>query len=156
MLRRRRAMAGSAALILALLPGSSPAAPAPVSIEAVAVSPSKPGPGALCGLRVTLKNAGTHTATDFRFKVKVNGEEVSVYGGETFAEGIAPGASETITIHSFWTPTAAKSSLTIEVSVIAGRWADVKSEGATTTTTPIGPIEGLPVSATQMVPLSPK
>jgi hypothetical protein len=64
---------------------------------------------------------------------------------------VAPGASDTIALHSFWTPTVPKTSFTVEVTVLEGRWADVKQEGNTSTTTPIGPIEGLPASATQSV-----
>jgi hypothetical protein len=151
-----RALTGLAAACLVLLASRAHPAGGAVSIESVTISPASPGPGALCGLSVRLKNAGTHTATDFRFKAKIDGQDVAPYGIETYAVNVAPGSSDTITLHNFWTPAAPKASLTIEVSLAEGRWADVKQEGRTTTTTPIGPIEGLPVSATGSVRLSAK
>jgi hypothetical protein len=142
---------GLALVSLALLAPQAHAASSPVSIEAVSVTPQKPGPGVLCTLGVRLKNSGTHIATDFRFSVKIDGQDVATYKVESFAQNVAPGASDTIALHNFWTPTAPKASVTVEVSVLEGRWADVKQEGNTSTTTPVGPIEGLPVSATQSV-----
>jgi len=139
---------------LAFLATQVRAAGAPVSIEAVSVAPKSPGPGVLCTLKVRLKNAGTHTATDFRFKVKIDGQEVAIYGIESYAVNVGPGASDTIALHNFWSPATAKPSFTVEVTLLEGRWADVKREGDTSTTTPIGPIEGLPVSATESVHLA--
>jgi hypothetical protein len=136
---------------LAFLAGPARAASPPVSIEAVSVSPQNPGPGVLCTLGVRLKNAGTHTATDFRFKVKIDGQEVATYNIESFAVNVGPDASETIVLHSFWSPATATANFPVEVTVLEGRWADVKREGNTSTTTPIGPIEGLPVSAMQSI-----
>ena len=136
---------------LAFLAPQARAASPPVSIEAVSVAPKSPGPGVLCTLGVQLKNAGTHTATDFRFKLKIDGQDVAIYNIESFAVNVGPGASDTVALHSFWSPATAKANFTVEVTVSEGRWADVKREGNTSTTTPIGPIEGLPVSATQSV-----
>lgn len=140
-----------AILSLAVLAPQVRAANSPVSIEAVSVAPKSPGPGVLCTLEVRLKNAGTHTATDFRFRVKVDGQDVAIYGIESYAVNVGPGASNTIALHNFWSPASAKPSFAVEVTVLEGRWADVKREGDTSTTTPVGPIEGLPVSATLSV-----
>jgi hypothetical protein len=153
---RKTVLVGIAALNLALWPAEAPAAPSQVSIEAVSVSPSGAGPNVLCGLSVVLKNAGAHTATDFHFKVRIGGEEATVYGAETFAVNVAPGTSETITLHNFWTPAVPNPKLAVEVSILEGRWADVKKDASVTTTTPIGPIDGLPVSATQTVHMAAK
>jgi hypothetical protein len=140
-----------AVISLVFLATQAGAVSSAVSIEAVAVSPQSPGPDVLCTLGVRLKNAGTHAATDFRFKVKIDGQEVATYNRESYAVNVAPGASDTIALHSFWSPATATAKLTVEVTVLEGRWADAKREGDTFTTTPIGPIEGLPVSATQLV-----
>jgi hypothetical protein len=149
---RTNGHAGGLAIIsLAFFPAQARAASPPLSIEAVTVSPQSPGPGVLCTLGVRLKNAGTHTATDFRFKIKIDGQEVATYNIESFAVNVGPGASDTIVLHSFWSPATATANLPVEVTVLEGRWADVKREGNTSTTTPIGPIEGLPVSVTQSV-----
>ena len=136
---------------LAFLATQARAASPLVSIEAVSVAPQRPGAGVLCTLGVRLKNTGTHTATDFRFKVEIDGQDVATYNNESFAVNVGPGGSDTIALHSFWSPATAKADFTVEVTVLEGRWADVKREGNTSTTTPIGPIEGLPVSATQSV-----
>lgn len=143
-----------AIISLAFFATQARAASPPVSIEAVSVSPQSSGPGVLCTLGVRLKNAGTHTATDFRFKVKIDGQEVTTYNIASFAVNVGPGASDTIVLHSFWSPATAI--FPVEVTVLEGRWADVKREGNTSITTPIGPIEGLPVSATQSVHTSTK
>jgi hypothetical protein len=140
-----------AIVALAFLAAQAGAAPPPVSIEAVSVAPQSPGAGTLCTLGVRLKNAGTHTATDFRFKVKIDGRDVAIYNIESYAVNVGPGASDTISLHSFWSPAAAKATFTVEVTLLEGRWADVKREGNTSTTTPIGPIEGLPASLAQSV-----
>ena len=137
---------------LVFLPRVAGAASA-ISVDAVSVSPANPGPNALCTLSVRLKNAGTKTATNFRFKVTIEGKEVATYGIETYAVNVPSGTSETIPLHNFWTG-AAKASFPVEVSVLEGTWADVKREGNASTTTPSGPIEGLPVSASQTVTMS--
>jgi hypothetical protein len=143
-----------AIVTLAFLATQARAASPLVSMEAVSVAPQRPGAGVLCTLGVRLKNAGTHTATDFRFKVKIDGEDVAIYHIESFAVNVGPGGSDTIALHSFWSPATAKANFTVEVTVLEGRWADVKREGNTSTTTPLGPIEGLPVSATQSVQMA--
>jgi hypothetical protein len=155
MMRTGIPMTGLALVSLGLLAPQAGAASSPVSIEAVSVMPQNPGPGVLCSLSVRLKNAGTHTATDFRFRVKIDGQDVATYNGESWAQNVAPGASDAVALHNFWTATAAKAGFTVEVTVLEGRWADVKQEANTSTTTPIGPIEGLPVSATQSVHMGP-
>jgi hypothetical protein len=69
----------------------------------VSVAPQSPGPRVLCTLGVQLKNAGTHTATDFRFKVKIDCQDVATYNIESFAVNVGPGASDPIALYSFWT-----------------------------------------------------
>ena len=131
------------------------AASSPVSIEAVTVEPASPAPGALCRLGVRLKNAGTQVATSFRFQVKTGGQEQAVYKVEVYAINVEPGASGTIELHSFWVPSAAKGTFAVEVTLAEAQWAQVKREGQTTTTTPTGAVEGLPVSSTHAVSLAP-
>jgi hypothetical protein len=151
------AVRGLALACLAAFPAPwANAAPAPVSIEAVSVAPASPGPGVICTLGVRIKNAGSHTATDFRFKVRVDGEEVTVYRNQTYAVNVAPGTSDSVALYNFWSPSAQKASFPVEVAIVEARWADVKQEGSTSTTTPVGPIEGLPVSAAQTVHMAAK
>jgi hypothetical protein len=150
-MRTNTPLRGLAIVSLAFLATQARAASPSVSIEAVSVAPQSPGPGVLCTLGVQLKNAGTSTATYFRFKVKIDGQDVAIYNVESFAVNVGPGTSETITLYGFWSPATFKANFTVEVTLLEGQWADVKREGNTSTTTPIGPIEGLPVSATQSV-----
>ncbi len=154
-MHRNRVVA--ALLFLAVVALSSQAgAASALSIEAVSVSPANPGANALCTLNVRLKNAGTKTATNFRFRVRIDDKEVASYAIESYAVGVPPGTTDTIALHNFWTPAVAKPNFTVEVTVLEGAWADVKRESNTTTTTPAGPIEGLPVTASQTVPMSAK
>lgn len=150
-MRTNTPVGGLAIVSLAFFAAQARAASPAVSIEAVSVAPQSPGPGVLCTLGVQLKNTGTHTATYFRFKVKIDGQDVAIYNVESFAVNVAPGTSETITLSGFWSPATAKANFTVELTLLEGQWADVKHEGNTSTTTPIGAIEGLPVSATQSV-----
>ncbi len=147
----------TAALALAsllYLPSPGDSASSPLSIEAVSVSPASPGPSVLCGLSVRLKNAGVKTATDFRFRVRIEGQDVTSYNLEIWAVNVAAGTSATILLHNFYAASTAKASFPIEVTVLEGSWAEVKHEGSTSTTTPLGPIEGLPVSITQTMRIS--
>ena len=69
---------------------------------------------------------------------------------------VAPATLEGVELYNFWSPAAHKASFPVEVAIVEGRWADVKQEAGASTTTPVGPIEGLPVSATQTVRMSAK
>lgn len=122
-----------------------------LTIEAVTVEPPSPAPGTLCRLSVRLKNSGTQTASSFRFKVKIDGREEATYANVLYAVNVEPASSGTISLYNFWSPSAVKTSFAAEVTLAEGAWADVKREGTTTTTTPLGPVPGLPVSATQSV-----
>ncbi|HXK09913.1 MAG TPA: CARDB domain-containing protein [Vicinamibacteria bacterium] len=151
----RGALVMSVAILGAAVPGPGAlAAPPPVSIEAVTVEPQSPAPGALCRLSVKLKNAGSQTATNFRFQVKTGGQEQSVYKVEVYAVNVEAGTSGKVDLHTFWVPPAARGSYAVEVTLTEAQWAQVKREGQTTTTTPAGAIDGLPVSSTQTVTLA--
>jgi len=151
----RGALVMSVAILGAAVPGPGAlAAPPPVSIEAVTVEPQSPAPGALCRLSVKLKNAGSQTATNFRFQVKTGGQEQSVYKVEVYAVNVEAGTSGKVDLHTFWVPPAARGSYAVEVTLTEAQWAQVKREGQTTTTTPAGAVDGLPVSSTQTVTLA--
>jgi len=150
---------GTAAAVLGvlatgLLAFPTRAASSAVSIETVSVEPQSPAPGALCRLSVRLKNAGTQTATNFRFQVKTGGQEQAVYKVEVYAVNVEPATSGKVDLHTFWVPPAAKGGYAVEVTLTEAQWAQVKREGQTTTTTPTGAVDGLPVSSTQTVTLA--
>jgi len=152
---RRVAAAALLVVTIVFLPRHADAASA-LSVEAVSVSPATPGPNSLCTLNVRLKNAGSKTATNFRFKVTIDGQEVTTYRIETYAVDIAPGVSGTVALHNFWTAAAPRASSTVEVSVVEASWAEVKREANASTTTPADPVGGLPVTATQTITMSAK
>lgn len=131
------------------------AAGSSVSIEAVTVEPQSPAAGGLCRLSVRLKNSGTQTATYLRFQVKVDGREEALYEVESYAVNVDPGVTAIIGLHGFWSPSAPKTSFPVEVTLTEAQWAQVKREGQTVTTTPLGLVEGLPVSSTLTVSAAP-
>ena len=145
-----------AAFLLALAASAlaSRAAAASVTVDTIVVEPPSPGPSALCPLKVRLKNGGTQAASNFAFSVTIDGTDVSTYKAHTFAMNIDAGATAEIDLYSFWTPAAAKP-FDVRVTLTEAQWVQVKREGTTTTTTPTGPVPGLPTSATLTVKMSP-
>ncbi|HEX3128184.1 MAG TPA: hypothetical protein VH394_12715 [Thermoanaerobaculia bacterium] len=126
--------------------------PAPgLTLEAVKVDPASPGPDKLCKLSVTVKNAGAKTASALGFRVKVDGKELAVYGKELFFRPVPAGSTTEIKLHNFWSsetgrPFPASGRMTVEVTLAEARWMDVKTENGAEVWTPVGAVEGLPVS----------
>jgi hypothetical protein len=126
--------------------------PAPgLTLESVKVDPASPGPDTLCKLSVTVRNAGAKTASALGFRVKVDGKELAVYGNELFFRPVSPGATPEVKLHNFWSnetgrpfPTGGR--MTVEVTLAEARWMDVKTENGAEVWTPVGAVEGLPVS----------
>lgn len=124
-----------------------------LALEAVQVDPASPGPDTLCRLSIKLKNSGTKTASAFAFRVRIDGKDLPVYEKELFLQPIGPGASSEIRLHNFWSsetgrpfPTGGK--MTVEVTLAEARWMNVKTQDGAEVWTPVGPVEGLPVSKT--------
>lgn len=134
---------------------AKPSAP-PLALEAVQVDPASPGPDTLCRLSVRLRNAGTRTASAFAFRVRVDGKNLPIYEKELFLRPVPPstaGASTDIRLHNFWSsetgrpfPTGGR--MNVEVTLLEARWMDVKTQDGAEVWTPVGPVEGLPVSKT--------
>lgn len=127
------------------------AKPPGLTLEAVAVDPSSPGPDTLCRLSVKVRNSGEKTASALGFLVKVDGHELAVYRNELFFRPVPPGATTEIRLHNFWTnetgrPFPAGGKMTVEVTLAEARWMDVKTENGAEVWTASGPVEGLPVS----------
>lgn len=140
-------------LLLAAISGlAQEKKPAPgLTLEAVKVDPASPGPDTLCKLSVTVKNAGAKTASALGFRVKVDGKDLAVYGNELFFRPVAAGGTAEIKLHNFWSnetgrpfPTGGR--MTVEVTLTEARWMDVKTENGAEIWTPVGAVEGLPVS----------
>jgi hypothetical protein len=139
-------------LLLVALAAVAQGKPAPgLTLESVKVDPASPGPDTLCKLSVTVKNAGAKTASALGFRVKVDGKELAVYKNELFFRPVAAGGTTEIKLHNFWSsetgrpfPTGGR--MTVEVTLAEARWMDVKTENGAEVWTPVGAVEGLPVS----------
>lgn len=150
---RRISLFVSLLLLPLAVPGAQETKPIPpgLLVETLKVDPSSPGPDTLCKLSVTIRNTGSRVASALGFRVKVDGKELAVYGNELFFRPIAAGATADVKLHNFWSnetgrpfPTTGK--MTVEVTLTEANWMDVKTESGTEVWTPVGPVEGLPVS----------
>ncbi len=130
------------------------AKPAPVlSVEEIVVEPADPGPDTLCRLRVKLKNSGDRIASQLGFAVRINGQDLPVYGNQLFMYPLEPGAVSELKLYNFWTtetsrPMPADGRLALEVELKEAVWMDISTDAdGVEVWTPQGAIEGLPVSA---------
>ena len=126
---------------------------AELAVEGITVTPTSPGPSALCGLTVHLRNGGAQAVSYFRFSVKIDGQELPIYKQETYVVGVAPGTTGEVALYSFYSPATSKP-FEVQIALVEAQWAQIKKEGTTTTTTPSGPVAGLPTSATLSVRMS--
>lgn len=127
---------------------------ADVRVEAIMVKPASPAPSALCELKVLLKNSGSHSASYFRFEVKVADKSLPVYKVYTYAIPIDPGASSELALFNFYSPAEGKT-FEVQVTLLEAQWVDVKKEGKSSTTTPAGAVAGLPTGNSLLVKLAP-
>jgi hypothetical protein len=149
---RRRARVAGLALSFAIgLAGI--AAAADVGVEAVIVAPPSPGPASICTLKVRLKNGGGQAASNFRFKVKVDGQELALYDRQTFAVNVEAGKSDELALYNFYSPASPKS-FDVQVTLAEAQWVQIKKDGSNTTTTPAGPVAGLPSTASVSVKMA--
>jgi hypothetical protein len=149
--RRLARVAGPALAFAVGLAGV--AAAADVGVDAVLVSPASPGPSSICTLKVRVKNAGAQAASNFRLKVKVDGQDLALYDRQTFAVNVDAGKSEELALYSFYSPASAKP-FDVQVTLTEAQWVQVKKDGSNTTTTPTGPVPGLPSTASVSVKMS--
>ncbi len=132
----------------------------PIVIESVTVEPSTPGPDTLCRLRVELRNRGSEIASQLDFSVKVNDQEVAVYRNQLFMYPIPAGGAAEVPLYNFWTtetsrPMPSDGKLTVEVVLKDARWMKVEEdEEGVEVWTPLGDIEGLPVSSSVSLTMS--
>ena len=150
------------ALILCSATMGSPATAqeAPLlSIEAVVVEPASPGPDTLCKLTVNLANRGDRTASQLDFKVKINGQDLPVYGNQLFMFPVPGGETVEVPLYNFWStetsrPAPADGKLEIEVTLAAAQWTEIKTEEDVEVWRPLGPVEGLPIAKTLALSMS--
>jgi hypothetical protein len=143
-------------LCVALLVGPAAAPPAwavDVTVDGLTVEPASPGPSAVCQLKVRLKNGGSQAVSLFKFGVKIDGQESAQHRTSSYAVDIAPGAVGEVALYNFYSPTAPRT-FEVHVTLVEAQWVQVKREGANLTTTPTGPVPGLPASASLSVKMS--
>ncbi len=154
------AMAALATVLGATPPPAAPeatpaakAATATLELAAVSVSPAAPGADTLCQLRVEVVDHGDRIASQLAFIVKVNGQELPVYRNQLFMQRLDPGKSATVRLYNFWTTETGRAApadgkYRIEVTLAAARWYQIANENGTEVWTPLGTVDGLPVTAT--------
>jgi len=153
---RRTAIVLAAVLALPVLPAAwaqdEEAAPPPLSIEEIVVEPNQPAADTLVRLSVKLGNTGEQTASQLAFQVKLNGQELGVYGNQLFMFAVEPGGENELRLYNFWTTETSRSmpangKLEIEVTLTEARWMEIKTDDeGVEVWTPLGDVGGLPVS----------
>lgn len=164
-------LASAVVLALLLTPGAhlaAQAAEAPAAklkLTSIAVQPANPGADTLCTLTVTVRNNGDRQASQLGFAVTLNGQDLSVYGNQLFMYPVPGGGDLEIPLYNFWTTETSRPTMPadgkyqVEVSLLEAEWMDISTVTETVERagesveedvevwTPLGPVEGLPASA---------
>lgn len=154
MMRATALMTLLVALLAAGLAAQEPEAESPpkLAIEEIVVEPAKPAAETLCRLSVRISNQGEEIASQLGFQVKLNGQELAVYGNQLFMFPLDPGATSEVKLYNFWTTETSRSmpadgKLTVEVALTEARWMSIENDDeGVEVWTPLGDVTGLPVS----------
>lgn len=147
--------------LLALLLLAAAAAPmvaqessaSPLAIAAPVVEPDAPAADTLCRLKVRITNSGDKIASQLGFTVKLNGQELPVYGNQLFMYPLPPGETTEIDLYNFWStetsrPFPADAKLKVEVGLKEAQWMDISTDDeGVEVWTPLGAVETLPAPA---------
>ena len=144
--------------VLAPLTAQEEAAAPVLVLEEIVVDPEGPGVDTLCKLQVRIRNDGSETASQFGFSVKINGQELSVYGNQLFMYPVEAGSSLEFPLYNFWTTETSRQApadgkLRLEVSLTEAEWMKIETVDEVETWTPLGPVEGLPATADKTLTL---
>ena len=128
-----------------------------LSIAAITIEPSSPGPDTLCQLRVKIRNEGDEIASQLGFDVKLNGQSLAVYGNQLFMFPVPAKGEGEIQLYNFWTTETSRPEMpangkyAVEVILREAQWMSITMEEedgeAVETWRPLGAAEGLPVSS---------
>jgi len=126
--------------------------PPPLVLEEILVAPPNPGVDTLCTLRVKIQNNGTETASQFGFTVKINGQELPVYGNQLFMYPVEAGSSLEFPLYNFWTTETSRDApadgkLRLEIHIDEATWMKIEMVDDVETWTPLGAVDGLPATA---------
>lgn len=129
-----------------------------ISIDAVKVTPEKPGAETLCRLTVTLHNRGERAMTAFGFDVTVAGHPLPVYDNQLFLKVVPAGETVELALYNFWTsetgrPAPADGKMPVEVTLREARWVKVGDDKGVEVWELQDAIQGLPVSVKTVVTL---
>jgi hypothetical protein len=127
---------------------------ADVGIDAITIEPASPRPSTLCRLKVRLRNAGAQAISYLKFTVEIDGQEVPTYKNQMYVVNIDPGTADEVGLFNFYSPSVVKS-FDVQVTLVEAHWVQVAKKEKSTTTTPSGPVAGLPTSASLSVSMSP-
>lgn len=130
------------------------AAAADVGVDAIIVEPASPGPSTLCKLKVRVTNGGTQTVSYLKFNVTIDGQAVPTYLKQLYGINIAPGTAEEVGLYNFYSPSVVKP-FDVQVTLVEAQRVQVQKAGTSTTTTPSGPVAGLPTRASLTVHMAP-
>jgi hypothetical protein len=166
------AIAAIVAIVLASAPlaaQETAEAPGKLTLTSIDVQPAQPGPDTLCKLTVKVRNAGDRDASQLGFAVKLNNQDLTVYGNQLFMYPVPAGGELDIPLYNFWTTETSRPTMPadgkyrVEVSLLEAQWMDIhtvteKVERAgemvdedVEVWTPLGPVEGLPVSTERVL-----
>jgi hypothetical protein len=148
------------------IPAISQEAAAPMlEVIKIDVQPSNPAAETLCRLTVTIRNSGEENASQLGFAVKLNGQDLTVYGNQLFMYAVPAGGELEIPLYNFWTTETSRPDMPangkfkVEVSLQEAQWMEISTvtetveragsevEEEVEVWTPLGAIEGLPVSS---------
>ena len=122
-----------------------------------------PGADALARLSVRIVNRGERIASALVFTVEVEEQDLPVYRNQVFLKPIPAGETVEVALYNFWTgetgrPAPADGKLDVAVTLREARWMNrtVEKEGEAEVEvwSPVGPVEGLPVTASTTITLS--
>ncbi len=127
------------------------AAPSPLTIEAIEVTPAKPDVDTLCQLKVRLRNHGERPISGLGFTVTVAGQPLTVYKNQLFYQLLPAGEVTEVALFNFWTtetgrPAPKDGKLPVVVSLTEATWIDLSTDKEGVEVWKIlEPIPGLPV-----------
>lgn len=129
-----------------------------ISIQTLTIQPAEPTVDQLCRLTLLLENSGSEILSRLVFRVVVNGHELPTYRNQMFLTRIKPGATEPLHLYNFWTtesgrPAPTDGTLRVEVTLTEASWVKVETSEEGDAWHPIGPVSGLPISASATMPL---
>ncbi len=128
------------------------AAPPPLTLEAIEVTPAKPKVDTLCQLKVRIRNRGKRPISGIAFAVTVAGLPLRVYQNQLFYQLLPAGETTEVALFNFWTtetgrPAPKDGKLPVEVSITEATWIDLSTDDEGVEVWKIQEaIPGLPVS----------